>query len=484
MLKKNLILKNKRILQILILVTTSFVIMWLIISTIFYNFSYNRYEQSTLMRLAGIANSLSLQINGDQHQKLMENHHENNPITALKQDSIYDNIQGILKSNFEANMLKSAIYTLVMTDNKKYYEFGVTSEFKPYFRNRYASFHTILNQNYNIGGTISGYKDEFGMWLSAFAPIRNQEGKTVAVVMVDEKFDDFLMIIKKQMIELFIITFLVFVVMLFGLIWVLRNILARENRDKIAIEYANNENTKIKEELIVVNTKLSKLDKFRKEMISNISHDLRTPIASIVGFLELLKNKKENIAASDKSKFIDIAYTESKRLNNLISNLFELTKLESGQIKLNKEPFNLYELISDILQKYELKIKAKHVKLDFEINEKLGFAFADIKYMDRVFQNLLDNAVRYVDEGGYIKISILDFDDKFKIKICNSGNIISQEELDLIFERYYLSEKSDKTGAGLGLAIAKSICLLHECTIHAESNEFVNSFWFTVPKSV
>lgn len=217
-------------------------------------------------------------------------------------------------------------------------------------------------------------------------------------------------------------------------------------------------------------------------MISNISHDLRTPLSSIIGFLELVNDKKTSLSKEDQSKYMNIVHTETKRLKSLVSDLFELSKLESGQIKIHPEPFNIYELVSDITQKYQLKIKAKHVNLDFEIHEDLGLAFGDIKYIDRVFQNLLDNAVRYVDEGGYVKIWILDAEDYFKIKICNSGDLIPQAELDVIFDRYYTSEKSDQSRSGLGLAIAKSICILHGCTIKAESNEFVNSFWFTVPK--
>lgn len=218
-------------------------------------------------------------------------------------------------------------------------------------------------------------------------------------------------------------------------------------------------------------------------MISNISHDLRTPMASIIGFLDLVRDKNVAVSDENKNKFINVAYAETKRLNNLISDLFELSKLESGQIKINAEVFNIYELVSDIVQKYQLKIgKAKHVDLNFEIHENLGFALGDIKYIDRVFQNLLDNAVRYVDEGGYVGIWILDDKDYFKIKICNSGDLIPQADLDVIFDRYYTSEKTDQTRSGLGLAIAKSICTLHGCSIKAESNEFVNSFWFTVPK--
>ncbi len=464
------------------MVSISFLLLMIIISFLVYRFEYSKFEQSTLMRLAGIANSLSLQIDGEEHAKLMSKYTEAATTLEIDKDISYQHIHHILKMNHDANMLKTAIYTVVMTDNLKYYEFGVTSDSTPIFRNKYNSYHNTLNENYNFGGIINAYKDEFGMWLSAFAPIKNKKGTTVAIVMVDTKFDDFLMTVRHQLMQLFFVSLAIFGIMMFGLMWVLRNILARENRDKISIASSLKENTEIKDELQIVNIKLKKLDTFRKEMISNISHDLRTPIASIMGFLDIVNTQKDTLSNAEISNYTNIAYKESNRLNNLVTNLFELTKLESGQIKLQKEPFNIYELVSDIIQKYELRIQAKNVKLHYKITQNLGLAFGDIKYIDRLFQNILDNAVKYVDEGGFIQISILDDLEKFKIKICNSGELLKKEDLELIFERYYLTEKSDNSSTGLGLAIAKNICLLHECTIRASTDDQVNSFWFTLPK--
>jgi len=406
-----------------------------------------------------------------------------NDVTSLGQDSIYDEIHILLKTNFEADMLKSPIYTILVNDSGMFYEFGVTSDTIPYYRHPYNSYHTTLNEQYKKGGMIPAYEDEFGLWLSAFAPIKNSQDKTIAVVMVDEKLNVFLTSVRSELLKAFLISLIVFGAMISLLLWQMRKILTREQKDKNIIGEANDEITRINSELTTANKKLSKLDQFRTEMISNISHDLRTPMASIIGFLDLIRNNTSTLSDEDRSKYIDVAYAETKRLNRLVSDLFELTKLESGQIKINTEPFNIYELVSDIVQKYSLKIKAKHVDLNFDIHEGLGLALADIKLIDRIFQNLLDNAVRYVDEGGYIKISILDDIDTFKVKICNSGDLILQDDLDVIFERYYTNEKSDHARSGLGLAIAKSICTLHGCIIKAESNEFVNSFWFTVPKA-
>jgi len=481
MVKSN-IWKNKRLRQIIFLVVGTFISLWVVLGILFYNFSISKYSDYTLLRLAGIANTLSLQINGDDHERLLNLYPAINDVTSLGQDSIYDEIHSLLRANFEADMLKSPIYTISMNDSGMFYEFGITSDSIPYYRHPYNSYHTTLNEQYKNGGMIPAYEDEFGMWLSAFAPIKNSKDKTVAVVMVDEKLNIFLTSVRSELLKAFLISLTVFGVMISLLLWQMKKILTREQKDKNIIEEANDEITIINAKLFTANEKLNSLDQFRKEMISNISHDLRTPMASIIGFLDLIRNNTSTISDEDRNKYIDIAYAETKRLNRLVSDLFELTKLESGQIKINTEPFNIYELVSDIVQKYQMKIKAKHVDLNFEIHENLGLAKGDIKYIDRVFQNLLDNAVRYVDEGGYIKIWILDADDTFKVKICNSGDLIPQADLDVIFDRYYTNEKSDHARSGLGLAIAKSICTLHGCTIKAESNEFVNSFWFTVPK--
>ncbi|MBL0024879.1 MAG: HAMP domain-containing histidine kinase [Saprospiraceae bacterium] len=480
---KSNIWKNRRLRHIIILVAGSIVALWIMIVVLFYNFTVSQYETSTLMRLSGIANSLALQIDGDIHQQIFYAHKAKDEITNNNQDSLYRSLHELLKSNHEANMLKSPVYTITMDSSGMFYEFGITSDSVPYYRHPYNTYHATLKDHYISGGMIPAYKDEFGMWLSAFSPVKNSKNKTVAVVMVDEKLDIFQNSVRSELLKAFLLSLAIFLTLISILIWQMRKILSREQKDKNIIEEANSKITRMNKELSVANNKLSNLDQFRKEMISNISHDLRTPMAGIIGFLELIKNSQPSLNDEEKNKYIDIAYSETIRLNHLVSDLFEITKLESGQLKINKEPFNIYELVSDIIQKYQLRIRAKHVELNFEIEENQGLAYGDIKYIDRVFQNLLDNAVRYVDEGGYIKIWILDAGDKFKVKICNSGDLIPKEDLDIIFERYYTNEKSDNARSGLGLAIAKSICTLHGCTIKAEINNSVNSFWFTVPKA-
>jgi signal transduction histidine kinase len=443
----------------------------------------NQYEQSLLMRLAGISNSLALQIDGEKHAQIFNKYKNKNDIRSVSQDPNYQEIFNILKANYDANMLKSPIYTIVLNQEGNFYEFGITSDSIPYFRHPYISSHSILQQKYNIGAMIPAYSDEYGMWLSAFSPIKNRKGQVVAVVMADEKLNDFHHAINTILWRTFLFSFLVFAAVITVLMWLLQKILRSEQKDRELISIAHNTIKNINEDLSIANEKLIDQDLFRKEMITNISHDLRTPLASMIGYSDVLKSKHELLTADEKKKYYDIVHSESLRLNNLVNDLFELSKLESGQVVIQSEPFSVYELISDIIQKYYLVLKDKNVELKYDITNDLGLAFGDIKYIDRLIQNLFDNAVRYVNIGGFIKVTIQDLDMFFKIKICNSGDPIAKESLDNIFERYYTGNRSDYQRAGLGLAIARNICSLHGCTITAESSEGVNTFWFTLPKA-
>jgi len=120
--------KNRRLRQIILLVVGSIAVLWLLVAILFYNFTVSQHEQSTLLRLAGIANTLSLQIDGDNHERLLSLYPTINDVTSLGQDSIYDEIHILLKTNFEADMLKSPIYTISVNDSGMSYEFGVISD--------------------------------------------------------------------------------------------------------------------------------------------------------------------------------------------------------------------------------------------------------------------------------------------------------------------------------------------------------------------
>lgn len=228
--------------------------------------------------------------------------------------------------------------------------------------------------------------------------------------------------------------------------------------------------------------KLKETDEFRKELISNISHDLRTPIASIQGYAETLILKKGTIEDAEQLKYLEIIFSSCDRLKILVSELFELSKLQTNQIKLNSEPFSITELVSDIANKYRIISQKKGISINTFMPTDLPLIEADIMLIERVLQNLIDNAVRFCNEGDYINIDIRpENPGKVKISIADTGEGIEQEELPFIFDRYYKAKKYGES-TGLGLAIVKKIIDLHQSDISVTSQPGKGTiFAFTLP---
>jgi len=198
---------------------------------------------------------------------------------------------------------------------------------------------------------------------------------------------------------------------------------------------------------------LKGLENLRKELISNISHDLRTPIASIQGYAETLILKKDNIKADEQGKYLGIIYKNCDNLQDLVTNLFELSKLQANQVILNREPFSIGELVHDVANKYRILSQKKGVSINTIVSKETPVVEADVLLIDRVLQNLIDNAIRFCKDGDTINIEIKsDAQERVSVSIADTGAGIDQDHLPHIFERYF--KKDDRGGSsGLGLAI-------------------------------
>ncbi len=229
---------------------------------------------------------------------------------------------------------------------------------------------------------------------------------------------------------------------------------------------------------------IKEVDNFRKELIANVSHDLRTPLAVIKGYSETLNIKGSSLTESDKEKYLHNIHDSTTRLEGLINQLFELSKLESNQIELVKEPFSLDELASDMLSSYEVLANKKNISLSLKRMNSTGLCYGDISLVERVIQNLLDNALKFTPEGGEIKLAIEKESDIVKFEISDTGVGIAEEDLSAIFERYKSSTVNKKKGKGLGLglAIAKKIIEMHDSSINVSSQVNAGtSFSFGLP---
>lgn len=214
---------------------------------------------------------------------------------------------------------------------------------------------------------------------------------------------------------------------------------------------------------------LKGIDNLRRELISNVSHDLRTPVASIQGYAETLMLKQDNITKEEQGKYLNIIFTSCGRLKKLVEELFELSKLETNQVKPNAEPFSIAELVYDVANKYRIISQKKGIGFNTVIAKDVPLVEADLSMIDRVLQNLIDNAVKFCKEGDSINIEIQKMEaGNVEVRVADSGQGIKQEDLPNVFQRYYKG-RSDHQSTGLGLAIVKKIIELHNSEIQVFS---------------
>ena len=234
--------------------------------------------------------------------------------------------------------------------------------------------------------------------------------------------------------------------------------------------------------------KLKSNDNQRRELIANVSHDLRTPLATLQSYIETLGIK--NSASEDERKqYLDVAFAQSKRLSTLVDELFELAKLDSCESIIYAEPFSLGELMHDVGQKFQLRAEEKNIRLSVSCEDISIWVHADIGMMQRVLENLIENALRHTPEGGKISLGFTAKGDQVLIKVADNGLGIPEDELEHIFDRFYRVDKSRTNqhesdvasnnvvnitklvgqSSGLGLAITKRIIELHGSKINVQS---------------
>lgn len=211
-------------------------------------------------------------------------------------------------------------------------------------------------------------------------------------------------------------------------------------------------------------------ERTKNELITNVSHDLRTPLTLIMGYLRLLKDKHyEDEKQSDN--YIHIAYNKSEKLKALIDDLFEYTKLSNQVIHMNQELVCINELMEQLTEELVTLTEENGLHLTRDIVSEKLIVSIDTQQMIRVFENLLSNAVKYSYKPGTVHVSLAKEEQSAKICIANQGDPIPEEELPRLFDRFYridASRSSSTGGAGLGLAIAKNIVEAHHGTIWAE----------------
>jgi two-component system sensor histidine kinase VanS len=221
-------------------------------------------------------------------------------------------------------------------------------------------------------------------------------------------------------------------------------------------------------------------ERTKNELITNVAHDLRTPLTSIIGYLELLSGPA-SLTSEMKKKYLDITYTKAKRLEKLIEDLFGFTKLNYGKVSMKVSKVDIVKLLSQLLEEFYPNFMDKNLAYELQSDVPAKTISADGNLLARLFDNLINNAIKYGAEGKKILVKIQSGESIVTVSVTNYGYVIPKDELPLLFEKFYRVEQSRSTntgGTGLGLAIAKNIVDMHGGTIGVTSD--LNGTVFTV----
>lgn len=212
-------------------------------------------------------------------------------------------------------------------------------------------------------------------------------------------------------------------------------------------------------------------ERTKNELITNVAHDLRTPLTSIIGYLELLSDSGK-VTDELRGKYLEITYTKAKRLEKLIEDLFGFTKLNYGKISMRVNSVDVVKLLSQLLDEFYPNFTEKNLEYELQSNVPSKVIQADANLLVRVFDNLINNAIKYGAEGKRILVEVQADETIVTVSVINYGYVIPKDELPMIFEKFYRVEQSRSThtgGTGLGLAIAKNIVDMHGGSIDVAS---------------
>jgi signal transduction histidine kinase len=217
---------------------------------------------------------------------------------------------------------------------------------------------------------------------------------------------------------------------------------------------------------------LQSVDAARREMLANLSHDLRTPITTLLAHLESLQMDDQPLSEQERREYVAVAMRQSKRVARLVEQLLEAAKLDAQQITPSAESFPIGELLQDVVQKFSLAARERGVALVSEVAPANTRVYADIALLERVFDNLIDNALRHTPHGGRVVVSATMNAERVRLAVADSGSGMTPEEAARVFDRFYRGDLGRSTTAGqagLGLAIVKSILALHDATISVDT---------------
>ncbi len=479
---------NKRILRIVSLAV--FVLLSCFLASDYYT-TINHVEKLTLDRLQGVVKSLAVQIDGDQHVELTDKFSLMGDISYNQQEENYKKIHTILAQAYVNHDLNSPIYTFVKTeDDSKNLQFITTSSQEPYYRHTYTSLPDEAFARLEDGGKIGLYKDEFGHWLSSFAPIKNSRGEIVAFVQADEKFDHFINDVRAKSMRNALLSFGAFTIVILFLFPYLKQVLKEEDRQKTILKKALEKTQRLSKELekneeaLTENAK--KLEQSNKDLtdFAHIaSHDLKTPIRNIASFAQLLQRQKRNQLDDAANEYLDFISQSAERAQKLIQGLLSYSTADKDLGE--QTVFYMCDAVREATINLTSVVDEQKAKIVFE---KLITIRANSTLIAQVLQNLINNGIKYNQS----KTPVIHVGTKVDLThgrcfyVKDNGIGIPKEYQKDIFKMFTrLHSTQEYEGSGIGLAFCNRVIGAYGGKMWLESSEEEGStFYFTLPNAV
>lgn len=301
---------------------------------------------------------------------------------------------------------------------------------------------------------------------------------------IDQSTRDFVTTIQGILKLVIVMSIIIYVIALIFALY-LTKVLTRplEEMGKVANEIAkgnfqakltsknDDEVGKLAKDILEMASQLKRYHDTRKQFLSHISHDLRTPLTYVKGYASIMKDA-EAVNAEEWKNYASVIHKQATRMELLVQDLFQLARLEEGSIRLNYDKIDVYSWLEDFKESYMYKLKEEQIVLNIECPDKNLTALFDKERMEQVFVNLLENSIRYIEQEGTITITVTEEKEYLRFDFSDTGKGIPEEDLPYLFERFYRVDKSRSSnggGSGLGLAIVKQIIQLHKGKITVAS---------------
>lgn len=489
--------KTKRKLPIQVFLAAGFVsvtLIFLIILWLFQTvFLEQTYKSIKTTQMKNCANSVVNHIKDSDVDSLISDIQNQNFMSVNIYEVSSDGLTNIFSSDFLPNMFSSVKLDDAYTYFEKAYDNGgeIIIDMQERDISRYNYFDDMLN-NYEDNPPDKPLLDREKLHNLLYATIKN-DGKNNYFITVESEITPVASVVQTLRIQLILITSVVIVISIILAIFIARALtkpikdtsnkakkLAQQDYNQQFSESNFKEIDELNNTLNYATNELKKVDTLRKDLIANVSHDLRTPLTMINGYAEVMRD----LPGENTPENLQVIIDESNRLSQLVSDLLDISKIDSGNIELNKTYFSITECIEDILKRYQSLTETENIEIEF-IKDETVYVEADELKISQVIYNLINNAINYRGEDNKIIIRQTIVNDFVKVEVIDHGKGISEKDLPYIWDRYYKVEKDHKRakiGTGLGLSIVKNVLRAHGADFGVSSElEKGSDFYFSLP---